>query len=240
MYNLFATKQIVLYFIIYINSTLSTAKNARLFVSEQFLKFVREAKMDRRQKKTREAIFEAFSKLLSEKNYNQISVQEIIDEANIGRTTFYAHFETKDYLLKALCEELFEHIIDTAMGLPHECYHYFCGSKTDSVFLHLLLHLQENDLNILELLSSENNEIFLRYFKSNLKKLIISQYHDSALKNSKLPEDYLVNHISSAFVETVSWWIAKGRAQSPEVITEYFLAAIEPLILAEEVKADEL
>ena len=115
--------------------------------------------MDRRQKKTRDVIFSAFAELLSQKHYNQISVQEIIDAANVGRTTFYAHFETKDYLLKSLCEELFGHIIDTAMGLPHGHYHYSCGNKTDSVFLHLVRHLQENDRNILELLSSENNEI---------------------------------------------------------------------------------
>lgn len=93
--------------------------------------------MDRRQKKTREAIFQAFTALLAEKNYNQISVQEIIDVANIGRTTFYAHFETKDYLL---------------------------------------------------------------------------------------------NHISSSFVETVSWWLSRGMQESPEEITEYFLATIEPIL----------
>lgn len=187
--------------------------------------------MDRRQKKTREAIFTAFTDLLSQKSYHQISVQDIIDRANIGRTTFYAHFETKDYLLKDLCEELFGHIIDTAMGLPHGHYHYVCGSAADSVFLHLLRHLQENDRNILELLSSENNELFLRYFKSNLKKLIVTQYADKGLLNPlDLPEDYLVDHISSAFVETVDWWLSGGRKETPEQITEYYLAVIGPLL----------
>lgn len=185
--------------------------------------------MDRRQKKTREAIFVAFTELLAEKNYNQISVQEIIDAADIGRTTFYAHFETKDFLLKELCEELFEHIIGTAMGLPHGAYHDYCGSQGDSVFLHLLRHLQENDRNILSLLSGENNEIFLRYFKSNLKKLIVSQY-EGRLENKELPEDFLINHISSSFVETVSWWISRKMKEPPEEITGYFLATIEPIL----------
>lgn len=187
--------------------------------------------MDRRQQKTREAIFSAFTELLSQKNYNQISVQDIIEAANIGRTTFYAHFETKDYLLKDLCEELFGHIINTAMGLPHGHYHCNLANATDSVFLHLLRHLQENDRNILELLSSQNNEIFLRFFKSNLKKLIETQYlNKGLLKNSKLPEDYIVNHISSSFVETVDWWLSHKMKESPETITEYFLAAIEPIL----------
>mgnify|MGYP004662820113 FL=1 len=186
--------------------------------------------MDRRQKKTRDAIFSAFAELLSQKHYNPISVQEIIDAANVGRTTFYAHFETKDYLLKSLCEELFGHIIDTAMGLPHGHYHYSCGSKTDSVFLHLVRHLQENDRNILELLSSENNEIFMKYFKTNLRTLIMTQYAEKGLlKSAALTEDYLVNHIASSFVETIDWWLSRGMKETPEVITEYFLGVIEPI-----------
>lgn len=191
--------------------------------------------MDRRQKKTRDAIFSAFAELLSQKHYNQISVQEIIDAANVGRTTFYAHFETKDYLLKSLCEELFGHIIDTAMGLPHGHYHYSCGNKTDSVFLHLVRHLQENDRNILELLSSENNEIFMKYFKTNLRTLIVTQYAEKGLlKSATLSEDYLVNHIASSFVETIDWWVSRGMKETPETITEYFLSVIEPVLRSEE------
>ena len=187
--------------------------------------------MDRRQQKTREAIFKAFTSLLSQKNYNQISVQEIIDDANVGRTTFYTHFETKDFLLKALCEDLFGHIIDTAAGLPHGHYHCSWENNCESVFLHLARHLGENDNNLLELLSSQNNEIFLRYFKENLKELIKNQYISNNTKNSDgLPEDYLINHISSSFVETIEWWVSNNMNESPETITGYFLITIDSLI----------
>lgn len=185
--------------------------------------------MDRRQKKTREAIFRAFTALLAEKHYNQISVQEIIDRADVGRSTFYAHFEMKDYLLRDLCEELFGHIIDTAMGLPHG--HCHKGSVSDSVFLHLLRHLQENHNHILELLASQNNEIFLRYFKNNLKELILRQYADKGmLRTSNLPKDYLINHISSSFVETVDWWLSKGMKKTPEEVTTYYLTVMAPVL----------
>ncbi len=186
--------------------------------------------MDRRQQKTRRAIFSAFTSLLSKKNYNQISVQEIIDTANVGRTTFYAHFETKDYLLKELCEELFAHIVNTAMELPDGHQHKFCYIEEDSVFLHLLRHLEENDLNILGLLSSENNEIFLKFFKENLKKLVISQYiKGERLKEVKLPKDFLLNHIVSSFAAAVMWWVEGDMRETPETVTEYFLLSIDSL-----------
>jgi len=183
--------------------------------------------MDRRQKKTRDAIFKAFSELLSKKHFNQITVAEIIELANVGRATFYAHFETKDFLLKELCQELFCHVFDSTGQGEEKHKHIFDCDAPSSVILHLLQHFQKNDNNILDLLACENNELFLRYFKEDLKKLIQSQRHifDSK-KAESLPDEYWTNHIAATFVETVRWWIADGMKESPETIADYFETVI--------------
>ena len=179
--------------------------------------------MDRRQRKTREAIFNAFCELLSKKHYNQITVGEIIELSDIGRATFYAHFETKDFLLKELCEELFCHIFDATESGNENHRHIFECEAPDSVFLHLLQHVQKNDRNILNLLTCENNELFLRYFKENLKVLIEKQIVDfSERTENGIPESLFVNHVSSTFVETVKWWIDHGMKESPELLADYF------------------
>ena len=187
--------------------------------------------MDRRQQKTRTAIFSAFTSLLAEKSYRKITVQEIIDAANVGRTTCYAHFETKDDLLKELCEELFGHIIGSAMDCTHTHGLYSDGSAPESVFCHLLQHLQENDRNIISLLSCESSEMFLRFFKDSLNELVRFQFINQNRKaNTDIPEDFLINHISGSFVEMVLWWIKGHRKQTPEDLDRYFRAVIEPII----------
>lgn len=186
--------------------------------------------MDRRQRKTREAIFSAFTELLAQKNFNQITVSDIIEHADVGRATFYAHFETKDYLLKELCEELFCHIFDASNDSDHEHRHIFNCNAPDSVFKHLFEHLYKNDNQILELLSSENNELFLKYFKTNLLKLVENQLNIfSYQKVHNLPRDFYINHIAATFVETARWWIENKLQQTPQEITEYFLTVVEPL-----------
>ena len=187
--------------------------------------------MDRRQKKTRAAIFSAFGALLEEKSYSHITVQDIIDRADVGRTTFYAHFETKDDLLKELCEELFGHIINSAMDCTHTHGLYSDGNVPGSVFCHLLQHLQENENNILELLSCESSEIFLRYFKDSLDALIRQQFvGQNRTANTDIPQDFLVNHITGSFVEMVLWWIKGRMKQTPEELDRYFRAVIAPIL----------
>ena len=61
---------------------------------------------DRRVGKTRKALKEALTDLILEKGYESVTVQDVIDRADVGRSTFYAHFVDKDDLLMAILADL--------------------------------------------------------------------------------------------------------------------------------------
>lgn len=175
--------------------------------------------MDRRQKKTREAIFRAFSTLLQRKSYSRITVQEIIDEANIGRSTFYAHFETKDSLLDALCERIFGHIFSKVL-MGEENHDFSKENNTlNNKLTHLLYHLKEQQQDIMSVLSSESGDVFLGYFKGYLRKLFDECKTDIS---QNVPRDFAINQYVSSFADAVMWWVSERCETSPENIVRYY------------------
>lgn len=187
--------------------------------------------LDRRQQKTRKAIFDAFCNLIKQHSYNNITVQQIIDEANVGRSTFYAHFPTKDDLLRAVCEDLFYHIIEGAKDCTLQRRMAIAeGHETESVFCHLLQHLKANDRNILGLLSSDNSQFFLQYFKDELKILILGIMEKDRQKLTSVPADLQINFVASAFIELVLWWNKHHKQESPEQLDRYFRTLISPVL----------
>ena len=176
--------------------------------------------MDRRQKKTRQAVYDAFTRLLEKNTYSNITVQEIIDEADIGRRTFYSHFETKDELLNALCREIFEHVF--AEKLSRENTHDFSGREKDlsGEITHILYHLQDSSRYISRILSCESGEMFMGYFKEYLGELFAPVLERT---ETDIPKEYLLNHMVCDFAETVRWWM-KHPDYTPEEITRFFLS----------------
>src|SRR5215813_12739484 len=82
-------------------------------------------KTDARVKRTRDALGDALVALMQEKPFDTISVQDVLDRAKVGRSTFYSHYSDKDDLLMSDAEEFFELI---AMSLSAQ------GDKSDRVF----------------------------------------------------------------------------------------------------------
>lgn len=183
--------------------------------------------MDRRQQKTRTAIFEAFGTLLSSKSYSKITVQEIINEANIARTTFYAHFETKDALLQEMCTDLFTHVFSDTPVAEHT--HDFSQRTADpkAMLTHILYHLRDNKKNIIRLLRCESSDLFLEFFKKYLYEFITGYFlSDLSKSRSDIPKDFLIHHISCSLVGMIQWWIDHDLVPSPEEVTEYFMSVV--------------
>jgi AcrR family transcriptional regulator len=171
--------------------------------------------MDRRQRKTREAIFTAFRELLERSRYENITVQDIIDKADVGRSTFYSHFETKDALLKAICSDIFDHIFKGELcDYPGETH------SLQEKLAHILWHLKDHRNDIIGLLNCENSDIFMQYIREYLTELFRMHLSDF---NKNVPEDFLLNHLTSSFCATIKWCVKNKMAISPEETANYFI-----------------
>ncbi len=178
--------------------------------------------MDRRIQKTRGAILSAFESLLAEKKYEQITVQEIIDRADIGRSTFYAHFETKDDLLKYTCQELFEHVF--AEHPASEGSHDFSGETitADIMLTHIFYHLKDDRMRYQRIFSCESADLFWKYFQFQFGILMRRNGTGDAALAKNVPEDYYMNFYCSAYIESVKWWFQNGLQILPEELAAYF------------------
>jgi AcrR family transcriptional regulator len=75
-------------------------------------------KNDRRVDRTRHALKEALYELLKEKSYESVTVEEITERANLGRTTFYLHYKDKEDLLLEDFIELVDRLVERMINIP--------------------------------------------------------------------------------------------------------------------------
>ena len=85
----------------------TTVKLAHMSGTEQM------TEIDRRVRRTRRILGEALVELVLEKGYDSITVQDILDRADVGRSTFYAHYRDKDALFLANFDEMRERLLAT-------------------------------------------------------------------------------------------------------------------------------
>lgn len=175
--------------------------------------------MDRRQRKTRKSIYDAFESLMMREHYGSVTVAQIIEQADIGRSTFYAHFETKDELLSQMCAEMFAHIFE---GVNEHCVTHANLEATDlgGVLAHLLYHLRDSHSGVCGKLIAEGEPHFCAYFSKELSCLFERRVETPACAEPQL----CLAMLSAAFLQAVTWWFLHNAELSPEEIVSNFLS----------------
>ena len=171
---------------------------------------------DRRITKTRKAIYAAFLQLLNQKNFETITVQEIIDLADVGRSTFYSHYESKELLLDELCRYLFHHLFEREENISIEAY-----------LTHIFLHFKKNQDHVTSLLFSKN-DYFLRQLQKELEHHVYPMVaEDLKVSYPKIPASYLKHFVVTNFIETLTWWLRKGKSYKEDQVVRFYLDVIE-------------
>ena len=184
----------------------------------------------RRIQKSRRLLHQALISLILERNYESITVQQILDRANVGRSTFYTHFRDKDELLVMGFEHLREMLDDiqrktTAGDLqPYE--------KVIGFSLPMFEHLYEYRSEWKALSGSQAGVIVRQSIQEIIGSLIEREFKAEFQKrknnDSAIPFDLFVNYLASTFMSVASWWLESKNPLAPAAVNNIYRALVTP------------
>jgi len=168
---------------------------------------------DRRILKTKRALADAFKHLLLEKGYDAITIQDIIDRANVGRSTFYAHYESKEQLLIGNIN--FQEALIQTKPPGNDC--------PMGINLHYLFHHTKEHLDLYKILSrSSSSDLLVNYFAGVCVTKLLEYHRYDKLKKGrdKMLLHYTAQAASGAIVSMLAAWLADGAAIPAEEMIE--------------------
>jgi AcrR family transcriptional regulator len=176
-------------------------------------------KNDRRSQRTRLLLSEALVRLIQEKDYSTITVSDIIERANVGRSTFYAHYQTKDDLLLDQMDRVIETL--SQGSLQSQEFPYFPS-------LGFLQHVGGEHYELYKaLVWGPGMDLITRHLQKSL-----SQKVEHGLQNSgrdfEVPLPILANFTTGSFLNLLKWWLENKRIYSPEKMNEIFIKMTLP------------
>ena len=172
---------------------------------------------DRRIQRTRQALQNALSELIMEKGYEKVTVQDVIDRANVGRSTFYAHFESLDQLLLSGFEPLRAQFEDFLSG---------ASIDTESPWALSLAMFQQVQ-------KQQGGYITLTHIQKFLYGYLLDHLKLGLPKRNKIvPPELLAHYVASAFIALMTWWIDNKYPLSADQMNEIYRQLVEPGTIA--------
>jgi AcrR family transcriptional regulator len=179
------------------------------------------AKTDRRVRRTRELLRRALLSLVQERGYERITVQEILDRADVGRSTFYAHYRDKDDLLLSGFED-----IRAALATEREAAEHAAGGTRELLqpLLIVFRHVEAHRHFWQPLARKGGAEVVVRILRDYVADLVREHFRaqfPSAAKN-QVQLEAAVQFVVGAFIGLGIWWLDNDIPYSAEEMHSIF------------------
>ncbi|MEI4770113.1 TetR/AcrR family transcriptional regulator [Psychrobacillus sp. FJAT-51614] len=180
---------------------------------------------DKRVRRSRRLIKEAFISLITVKGYKSVTVKDIINKADYNRTTFYAHFSSKEELTEVLVTEMVAGL-EEALLIPYNEKNLLQFGSLKPSSLRLFEYIIENSsfFNLLlkdDTIPNLQNKVIDMIF--NLFKDEITFLSD---QNSEANTENFATYRTHGIFGIILTWIKSGYIQSPEELSKELIVIL--------------
>jgi AcrR family transcriptional regulator len=186
-------------------------------------------KSDRRIQKTRQLLHAALGSLLHEKAYDAIGVKEILDRANVGRSTFYMHFADKDALLLSSIRELLcsSYSATPVTTRPSERLLGF----SRRLFEHIDAHRRDDSVlsgrSARDVLHEHLRRVLVQHLTTEMRQSASESHRD---RSGELRPKLLAEYVASTFVIVLNSWVSEPRSWSVDAVDKTFRELVLPAL----------
>ena len=179
---------------------------------------------DRRVRRTRKLLHDAFLALVIEKGYEKTTIQDILDRADVGRSTFYVHFRDKEALLMASFDGMRDQ-------LEHDLVDIAATSPIDVTLPAALLfeHAYRNQRVYRALCGRQGGALVQRYLRRLIGDLLRKHLRPHFTRaGTGVPGEVAAEFYTSAALGLLVWWIDHDFCNGPAWLTATYRTLAAP------------
>jgi AcrR family transcriptional regulator len=160
--------------------------------------------------------------LILKKGYEAITITDICDAANVGRSTFYAHYTSKDDLKRSGLEPLRRLLVDRQREALAKS-----GDIRDRSFafsLPMFEHARDHRDHYRALVGGRGGTVSLGTIRQILSDLVRDELAAAVHKKSEniIPRELVVQYVVGAYMAVLTWWLDGGAKLPPQRIDAMF------------------
>lgn len=182
---------------------------------------------DRRILRTRGLLHEALTALVHEKGYDAVSVRDILERANVGRSTFYMHFDGKDDLLASAIRE-------TLLPARATDRHSAAARRDDPLefSLRVFEHIHRQRSLGKNPMDRKGRALLHGHLQAAVTEWLVDDMRRASRGRrgpaSSLPRELVAQYVAATFALVLNWWLEHGGRPDPKEADAMFRGLVAP------------